>query len=247
MQYVTCDKQCVWFAVCVQVVRMVCKAAGMQFTDTELHTSIYSATAYRGTLLNTSRWQHTNDWLRPQQPLLIPATFSLIFKRALLEQQWGSGREPGLWSGVDGHGPLPRLARHPCPPASTPVHHRRVTLDNVAALPSTGLDIVAIWLMTALMRRIFCRWPLWPLLVSGNWSKGCEDICQTISHYWRLTYVWWCWQTPKAKIPSSSTWPENLNRTWIWSQIFSGTMFVFSRNVAGCVMTKQCWATWMAA
>ena len=40
MQYVTCDKHCVWFAVCVQVVRMVCKAAGMQFTDTELHTSI---------------------------------------------------------------------------------------------------------------------------------------------------------------------------------------------------------------
>ena len=165
-----------------------------------------------------------------------------------MQQQWGSGREPGLWSGVDGHGPLPRLARHPCPPASTPVHHRGVTLDNVAALPSMGLDIVAIWLMIALMRRIFCRWPLWPLLVSGNWSKGCEDICQTISHGWQLTYVWRCWQTPiMAEMPSSSTWPENLNRTWIWSQIFSGTMFVFSRNVVGCVMTKQCWATWMAA
>ena len=68
------------------------------------------------------------------------------------------------------------------------------------------------------------------------------------NYFTRLTHVWRCWQTPiMAEMPSSSTWPENLNRAWIWSQIFSGTMFVFSRNVVGCVMTKQCWATWMAA
>ena len=42
------------------------------------------------------------------------------------------------------------------------------------------------WLMTALMRRIFSRWPLWPLPVSGNCTKGWERWY--LSHY--FTRIW---------------------------------------------------------